>query len=329
MKHRKLYVIGNGFDLWHGIPSDLARFKQYVQATDPDVYREVEDYLPTREDWSDLERALADMDVDALIDNLGHFMDSYDAEDWSDAGHHDFQREVQNSVERLSTGLRLRFSEWIRRLPIPTPATAQKRIATLDTDAVFFTFNYTNTLGSLYGVLPERVLYIHGCADLEDDDLVLGHAWNPQTRKSLNDRPDIEDIDTRLREANNTINHYFSGTFKRSADLIKRHRGFFDALTDIEQVIVLGHSLSNVDAAYFVALLEQSSVAEATWRIACRSPEEWFEKKSRLANLGVNPSKTLQVAWDNDWSPAPRDWRIPSDAARLSANQRPEGQQSV
>lgn len=298
MKPRKLYVIGNGFDLWHGIPSSLARFKQYVQATGRDVYREVEDYLPTQEDWSDLERALADVDVDALIDNLGHFMGSYGTEDWSDAGHHDFQYEVQNAVERLSTGLRLRFSEWIRKLPIPTPATAQQ-LATLDADAVFFTFNYTSTLGSLYGVPPEQILFIHGCADLADDDLVLGHAWHPQTRKSLNDRPDVEDIDTRLMEANDTIDGYFSATFKRSADLIAQHRGFFDALTDIEQVIVLGHSLSDVDAAYFMALLEQRSVAEAAWLIACRSPAEWPEKQSLLTHLGVDSNKAFPVAWDN------------------------------
>ena len=301
MKHRKLYVIGNGFDLWHGIPSSLDKFKQYVQATDQDVYREVEEYLPTQKDWSDLERALADIDVDSLIDNLGHFSASYGAEDWSDAGHHDFQYEVHNAVKRLSTGLRLRFSEWIRKLPIPTPATAQKWLATLDTDAVFFTFNYTNTLGSLYGVPPERMLHIHGCANLADDDLVLGHAWHPQIRKSRNDRPDIEDIDTRLMEANDTIDSYFSATFKRSADLIAQHKGFFDALTDIEQVIVLGHSLSDVDAAYFMALLKQRSVSEAAWLIACRSPEEWPEKQALLTNLGVNSSNTLPIAWDNDW----------------------------
>lgn len=299
MKPQKLYVIGNGFDLWHGIPSSLAQFKQHVQTTDRDVYREVEDYLPTQEDWSDLERALADMDVDALIDNLGHFMGSYGAEDWSDAGHHDFLYEVQNAVERLSTGLRRRFSDWIRKLPIPTPATAHKQLATLDTEALFFTFNYTSTLGSLYGVPHDRILFIHGCADLADDELVLGHAWHPQTRKSLNDRPDIEEVDTRLMEANEIIDDYFSATFKRSADLIAQHRGFFDALTDIEQVIVLGHSLSDVDAAYFTALLGQRSVAEAAWLIACRSPDDWPEKQTLLTRLGLNSNKAFPVAWEN------------------------------
>ncbi len=298
MKSRTLYVIGNGFDLWHGIPSSLAQFKQYVQATDRDVYREIEEYLPTQEDWSDLELALANMDVDALIDNLGHFMGSYGAEDWSDSEHHDFQYEVQNVVERLSNGLRLRFAEWIRKLPIPSPATARKRLAALDTDAVFFSFNYTSTLGTLYSVCPERILFIHGYADLADDELVLGHAWHPQRRKSLNDRPDIDEIDTRLMEANDIIDGYFSATFKRSAELIAEHRGFFDALTDIEQVIVLGHSLSAVDAAYFKALLEQRSVADAQWQVACRFPEEWPQKRVLLARLGIDPTKTTPILWD-------------------------------
>lgn len=298
MKSRTLYLIGNGFDLWHGIPSSLAQFKQYVQANDRDVYREIEEYLPTREDWSDLELALANMDVDALIDNLGHFMGSYGAEDWSDAGHHDFQYEVQNVVERLSSGLRQRFAEWIRRLPIPSPATARKRLAVLDTGAQFFSFNYTSTLGTLYGVHPGRILFIHGCADVADDELVLGHAWHPQSRKSLNDRPDIEEVDTRLMEANDIIDGYFSATFKRSTELITLHRNFFDALTEIEQVVVLGHSLSAVDAAYFAALIEQRSVAEARWQIACRSLGEWPEKQMLLAGLGIHPAKATPVLWD-------------------------------
>lgn len=298
MKSRTLYVIGNGFDLWHGIPSNLAQFKRYVQATDRDVYREIEEYLPTQEDWSDLELALANMDVDALIDNLGHFMASYGAEDWSDSGHHDFQYEVQNVTERLSRGLQQWFAEWIRKLPIPSSATARKRLAVLDADALFFSFNYTSTLGTLYGVRPEQILFIHGCADLAADELVLGHAWHPQSRKSLNDRSDIEEMDTRLVEANDIIDDYFSATFKRSTELIADHREFFDTLTEIEQVIVLGHSLSAVDAAYFTALNEQRSVAEAQWQIACRSSEEWPEKQVLLARLGINLTKATPVLWD-------------------------------
>ena len=298
MKSGTLYVIGNGFDRRHGIPSGPADFKQFVCSTDRSLYREIENYLPMDDEWNDLETALADMDADALIENLGHFMTSYGAEDWSESGHWGFQHEVQNVVERLSCGLRQRFAEWVRQLPIPGRATAKNMLAKLDRDAVFFSFNYTCTLGKLYGVSQENILFIHGCANIAGDELVLGHAWNPLTRKSLNARYDISEIDKRLMQANNIIDGYFSATFKRYAELIAHHREFFDALTDIEHVIVLGHSLSDVDAAYFEALLARRNVADAQWQVACRSAEEWPDKHERLVQLGVDPARASLVLWD-------------------------------
>lgn len=292
-----LYVIGNGFDLWHGIPSGLWDFKAYVLETDRDIHREVEDYLPAGEDWCDLERALADLDADMLADNLGHFMGSYAAEDWSDSGHHDFQYEVGNVIERLSTGLRARFGEWIRALPTPTAHTAARRLALLDPRALFLTFNYTSTLSQLYNIDPTQVLHIHGRADDADEELVLGHAWDPRARRSLNDRPDIEEVDTRLVEANDIIDDYFSSTFKRSEKLIVQHSAFFDALTGIEQVVVLGHSLSAVDALYFQALLGRPSVAAARWTVACRSAEEWPAKEARLTEMGLRRGAAVPVSW--------------------------------
>ncbi|WP_063589343.1 bacteriophage abortive infection AbiH family protein [Achromobacter ruhlandii] len=298
MRPVTLYVIGNGFDLWHSIPSSLGAFKQYVLSTDRDIHREVEDYLSAGNDWCDLELALAELDAAMLVDNLGHFLGSYGAEDWSDSGHHDFQYEVGNVVERLSTGLRTRFAEWIRTLPIPTPDTAPRRLSKLDTGALFLSFNYTNTLSSLYGVDPARVLHIHGRADETDEELVLGHAWNPRTRRSLNERADIEEIDIRLIEANDTIDDYFSATFKRSDELIARHRAFFEALSSIEHVVVLGHSLSSVDAIYFRRLLREPSVAAARWTVACRSAEERADKEKLLIDMGLQPGAFQQASWD-------------------------------
>ncbi|KLN58095.1 MULTISPECIES: bacteriophage abortive infection AbiH family protein [Pseudomonadota] len=298
MRPTTLYVIGNGFDLWHSIPSGLGAFKKFVLGVDRDIHREVEDYLPAGENWCDLEMALAELDADMLVDNLGHFMGSYGAEDWSDSGHHDFQYEVGNVVERLSTDLRSRFAEWIRALPTPTPETAPRRLAQLDPEALFLTFNYTNTLSRLYGVDPARVLHIHGRADEADEELVLGHAWNPQSRRSLNARADIEDIDTRLVEANDTIDDYFSATFKRSEELIARYRPFFEALDTVDHVVVLGHSLSPVDAIYFKALLQQPGVAAARWSVACRNAEEWPEKERRLIEMGLRPGAARLAIWD-------------------------------
>lgn len=297
MHPTKLYVIGNGFDLWHGIPSSYAAFKEYVRRRDRHLFDAVDSYLPADEDWSDLESALADVDVGSIIDDLGHFMPAYSAEDWSDAGHHDFQYEVDQVVQRLSTELRARFGEWIRTLVIPTPGTATKRLKGLDVDAAFLTFNYTSTLGDLYAVPDVHVLHIHGEARLQDSELILGHAWNPAQRRSLNDRPDIEDIDTRLIEAHGILDDYFSQTFKPSEQLICKHQAFFDQLGAIETVHVLGHSLSDVDLPYIQALLKVPNVAAARWYVACRSEQERQTKCDRLVALGVDAQRASTVLW--------------------------------
>lgn len=302
MPSTRLYVIGNGFDLWHGIPSTFAQFKAYVRENDSALFREVEEYLPVSDNWADLESALADMDADAIVDNLGHFMQSYGAEDWSDSGHHDFQYEVDKVVQLLSSGLRERFASWVRHLPIPTPDAAPSRLKMLDRDAAFLSFNYTSTLRLLYGVPDDRTLFIHGCADIADDDLVLGHAWSPDNRRSLNDRADIEEIDTRLMEVHQILDGYFGATFKPSARLIKANRAFFDSLQHVREVTVLGHSLADVDAAYFRALFSQPALAAARWRVACRSLDEWPDKLQRLEDLGLSRTHAppaTPVLWDS------------------------------
>ena len=136
-KLKKLYVMGNGFDLWHDIPSSHREFKSFVKEHDRDLFDAVETYLGAEEDWSDLESALASIDVDNVIEDLDHFMVSYAADDWSDAYHHDFQYEVERVVERLSATLRIQFGKWIRQLAIPNRFSAGKRLQSIDANSLF------------------------------------------------------------------------------------------------------------------------------------------------------------------------------------------------
>lgn len=140
-------------------------------------------------------------------------------------------------------------------------------------------------------------MFIHGRAAQPNDELVLGHAWDPQSRLSLNDRPDIEEVDTRQVEANDIIDDYFSSTFKNSADIIARYSPSFSELASVKQVFVLGHSLSSVDAAYFHVLLEVPAVANAQWLIAIRADKEQEEKQQRLAEYGLCLDRTSFMLW--------------------------------
>lgn len=298
MKDRKLYIIGNGFDLHHGIPSEFADFKEFVRDHDYDLLKTIESYLlPIREDWKDLESALATVEVEGIMNDLEHFMTSYGADDWSDSGHHDFQYEVGRAVERLSIELRHRLRQWVRQLPIPTPETAPVRLRTIDPAALFLTFNYTRTVQELYSVPDTHILHVHGRADLSGDNLILGHAWNRRERLSLNDRADIEKLDTRLIEAHGILDRYFSDTFKPSARLIHEHRSFFERLANLEEICVLGHSLSSVDRPYFHALLAVAGTTSARWRVACYEESDFQTLPRALENLGIQASQITPSSW--------------------------------
>ena len=76
-----------------------------------------------------------------------------------------------------------------------------------------------------------------------------------------------------------------------------QHQAFFQALDTVTQVTGLDHSLSDVDAEYFRALLAVPAVASASWTIACRHNGDAPEKTQRLANLGLPANQIRAVAW--------------------------------
>ena len=116
-----LYIIGNGFDLHHGIPSSYKAFGEYLQKRDSGTYDVVEKYFDVNAQfWAEFEEHLASFDSDLLIEDASDFLVSYAAEDWSDAYHHDYQYEIEQAVGAISKTLRLRFAEWISAAQDPS-----------------------------------------------------------------------------------------------------------------------------------------------------------------------------------------------------------------
>ena len=294
MDAKTLYIIGNGFDKQHGIPSDYLDFKAFVELHDDDVFGWVEEFVPAGEDWAHLETALAELDTGSIIESLEHFMPSYSSDEWSDSGHHDFQYEVERVASGLSSRLQTLFAEWIRGLPIPDAASAPVRFGSLDSQGFYLTFNYTPTLSVVYEIDDSRILHIHGRGDDENADLILGHGWAPSERQSLNHSSDLETQDTRLTEALDELDSYFEKTFKPSQKIIAENADFFERLDSVEEVVVLGHGLSKVDQMYFKAIVKGLKDRGVIWTVAVRSPDSY--EKNRLALLGFGvPSE--QVFW--------------------------------
>jgi hypothetical protein len=297
MNKTKLYIIGNGFDLHHEIRSAYSDFKAFIKKEDWGLFRLVEDYLPVGENWSELEIALGDIDIDYVVDNNSVFLPSYSADDWSDSGHHDFQYEISKIANNLSSVLRAQFTNWVRQIEIPDATSAQNRLSTLDINGRYLSFNYTSTLSTVYSVPAINILPIHGDAAMHDTELVLGHAWNPSERKSLNDYSGVEDQDTRVTEAYDILDGYFSATFKPSEEIILKNAPFFAGLHNIEEVFVLGHSLSDVDRNYFEAIVKAINIDVAKWTIACLDSDEMPDKHATVRSFGVPAGLISTAHW--------------------------------
>lgn len=306
MAPKTLYVIGNGFDLNHRMPTRYGHFKAYMKANDHDVYDWMEDYVPAGEFWAELESALAYLDTDHIVSSLEHFMGSYSDENWSDAGHHDFQYEVNRVAEGLSGTLQTLFAQWVRTIEVPDASIAQNRLAELDVNATYLTFNYTGTLSSVYHVPSSNVLHIHGESADADSELVLGHGWVPEERTSLFKAVDHEDSDHRIIEAMSTLDDFFSATFKPSKEIIERNASFFAGLSDIDQVVVLGHSLDPVDAPYFIALVRSLKNSSVPWTVAVLPDDDLEDKTARLGAFGVASPMIRYRLW-SELHAAPHD----------------------
>ena len=95
----KLYVIGNGFDLWHGIPSSYWDFREYVRYHDRDIFDTVDSYLPADENWSDLGYAIAieptAVTVRSIEQSFGFVPMGIPGNDWPEGRYRAAQVEVQ------------------------------------------------------------------------------------------------------------------------------------------------------------------------------------------------------------------------------------------
>lgn len=282
--NQRLFIIGNGFDLHHGIPSRYSDFGRYVEQKDPTVHRLIREYLFVDKDfWNEFEDRLASFDSDAVIDYAENFLVSYGADDWSDADHHNFEYEIEQIVEGIATKLRKHFADWVRGLPIPVADTSPI-LRCVDQYALFLSFNYTPTLQSLYNVPEHNVLHIHGCSRNTNDEIVLGHGWEQQNEEMLSRHVD-ESTDTRVAGGYRLIDDYFAATFKPTIKTIERHKLFFASLRNVSEVWVLGHSLSEVDISYFDEVLAHINPS-TSWTISHYN--NLFEMQSRFSQLGVS-----------------------------------------
>lgn len=263
-----LYVIGNGFDMLHGVRSSYYDFSKTLGKRSS-VRFYLENYLKTDDLWADFEAALGKIDIEAMCQPyiIDNFLDTNGAYD-EDAGAAEIYMSAEMAVEpitSMSTELMDRFHKWISGLRVNTN---DRPLSNIIKGGKVLNFNYTEFVEDLYGVDSTDICYIHGCRKKTGKGrqrLILGHipGANDAEYEFEDDYSAINDLkaheqllyDVQQIALRMTVNA--DETLTKKCDvIIRNHQSFFKELSDIRQIITIGHSLYPVDWDYFAEIIK-------------------------------------------------------------------------
>lgn len=256
MKH--LYIIGNGFDIHHDIPSSYKDFHQWIEENDKELLAQMQEFFIDSYDstwWKDFEHNLSSLDAYSIIytkvqENYPNIAD----DNFSDSEWYDAEHAVERQIDDIYSAIEIAFRKWVNTLP---EGNSQKKISMI-LNSHFLSFNYTNTLETLYGINSDNILYIHGKAKETSKKLILGHGT---TKKELNDLTRIDAIeddstlDFITSRAKETAITSIANKRKNVEHNIEENKKWFDSLSNITHIHIYGFSLSDIDMPYMSQIL--------------------------------------------------------------------------
>lgn len=166
---KKIFIIGNGFDLAHSLPTKYnPDFKSIAEGIEQisyfwDIYQS-----QVAEIWSDFENCLAFPD----FNNLKEIFDGYAPDYFSDYEHD--RNAIITQVDlnvNLMRALYLFADQAENEINLKEPLSQFIKFFT--SNDLFVNMNYTHTLEMLYGINKDKVLHIHG--EVGANNLILGY----------------------------------------------------------------------------------------------------------------------------------------------------------
>lgn len=304
-----IYIIGNGFDLYHGLPSRYADFANWLSENNSELFEdigkyygipvfttiqcgpdiEVDGYYVYDKFWWCFEKELGAVDTMAfenqLLDDLG-----LENDDPVDIG-----KEI--NADGIAYQIKHEFARWIastvdtdRNYDIIKKIIGKNRIP-IDDQSIFISFNYTHTLQKVYRIPNHRIYYIHGECEDEDSQLVVGHG-NIEELKRLDRQINALKEDYHYTQAEmNRIREEecmrsFLSALKKDVDrCIVGLSSFMSKISEpIEHIYSLGFSCNEVDIPYISYLRQKYNNAQ--WHIS-RMKRNVSEEKIEIDRLRV------------------------------------------
>lgn len=281
-----LYIIGNGFDLAHNMATRYDDFRKWLIGNGRiDIIKELQSVFPEQNKngyllWSDFENALGFYDINKVIN--WNWKDLCLIEYTIGEGMFTIPDYYLNT--KLLDIINNSFSEWFSSIPLPI----MPKYNNLKKDAYYLTFNYTDTLETLYGISEKQILHIHGRVS-KKEKLIFGHDREITISGYLNKSFDVRENNERIQRLNDIDN------LRKPCDkIIENNDAFFQNLSHIQTIYPIGHSCAKIDFPYFQKI-KKSIDAEAIWSFTPYNKDDKRRMQELKKMLNLDDKHTIGI----------------------------------
>lgn len=285
---RRLYIVGNGFDLYHKLSTSYSNFKGFVEHKFPDLFDDLNVYFNEPVLWQEFEKGLGTYSEKDFF-YAHHNVDPL-SEDFRPSDCYGLEDEVNEQTDNLVSSIKEALTQWIEEAN--EKLDAQLASLKLDRGAVYLCFNYTDTLTTVYNIPANNILYIHGSIT-QLEELIVGHNSQRDQKDELDENGDSNR--TIFTDSQNSAAWPFFAFQKPVNEIIEKNKNFFEALLNINEVYVLGHSLCEIDLPYFIKIKEHICKT-ARWRISFYNEEDKQELLKSIKVIGCNSYNFIQIS---------------------------------
>ncbi|ONN40996.1 AbiH family protein [Enterococcus mundtii] len=297
---KRLFIIGNGFDISHKLKTSYDDFEQWVSNRDKELYsnisfmmKEHNKFVRKAKDklkWADFEKSFheiiqGDWGQNFIEESIQEYLSDSGDPNFSDSDWGALVYELEEQLVSLSE-VKTLFKEWIISIIEPNIKKHSPKYV-FNKEDMFFSFNYTTTLETIYKIEESNIYHVHG----DYQNVIVGHngTFVDNFSKEYNSENDSIMVSDAI-DSISTLHADLSKDVDKQINKLKESI-FFSGLKSVNKIYVLGHGYGEYDYPYY-EIISKEVTNECVWNFYPHKPED---KKNLYKLLKKLPNIKYQV----------------------------------